>query len=254
MVEKATRIALSDHTYDGDEVIGTFTDNGEIIVAPAAGLPVSTPVSLSQIQTHLGHPVSLKDGRVMDMSKQTGAVSLANCAGKVWGQSLDFVDQGSGMDTTKWDWRRDGQSPAKTLRIEGERGNPMAYGSVGNKTSLSAPGAITGNGYFYADAVEHEFSFEWDVYQKSNSQHNADMFVALWGYSSGYLSGSRLDAVAYQKFNTMNAPTGSKSYTFYVNPSYRHMVVNFTWWVPEYNGVLENITCRIKNARVTRKK
>ena len=254
MAEKAIQIALSDHIYEGDEVIGTFTDNGEIIVAPAAGLPVSTPVSLSQIQTHLGHPVSLKDGRVMDMSKQTGAVSLATCAGKVWGQSLDSVDHGSGMDTTKWDWRRDGKEPAKTLRVEGARGNPMAYGSVGNKTSLTSPGAISGNGYFYADAVEHEFSFEWDNYQKSNSQHNADMFVALWGYTSGYLSGSRIDSVTYQKFNSLNAPTGSQSHTFYVNPSYRHMVVNFTWWVPEYTGVLENITCRIKNARVTRKK
>ena len=254
MAEKAIQIALSDHIYEGDEVIGTFTDNGEIIVAPAAGLPVSTPVSLSQIQTHLGHPVSLKDGRVMDMSKQTGAVSLATCAGKVWGQSLDSVDHGSGMDTTKWDWRRDGKEPAKTLRIEGARGNPMAYGSVGNKTSLAAPGAISGNGYFYADAVEHEFSFEWDNYQKSNSQHNADMFVALWGYTSGYLSGSRIDSVTYQKFNSLNAPTGSQSHTFYVNPSYRHMVVNFTWWVPEYTGVLENITCRIKNAKVVRKR
>ena len=254
MVEKATQIALSDHTYDCGEVIGTFTDNGEIIVAPAAGLPVSTPVSLSQIQGHLGHPVSLKDGRVMDMSKQTGAVSLATCAGKVWGQSLDSVDYGNGMDTTKWDWRRDGQQPASTLRVEGVRGDPMAYGSVGNRTSQTSPGAITGNGYFYADAVEHEFSFAWDSYSKSNSSHNADMFFALWGYTSGYLSGNRLDAVAYQKFNTTNAPTGSKSYTFYVNPSYRHMVVNFTWWVPEYNSVLENITCRIKNARVTRKK
>ena len=248
------------HKIVDGETVGTIVGiDGQPIVGEMVNIPVSGPISLSQIGQHLlnQNKMWMDNGYMKDLAQRPERTQvLSNYYGAAWGSPHTTIDMcAGGMAVYKWDWRYDGDSNTSGAgnSTTGAWGTTSHFAELKNKSSMSAPGAYSGNGYFRNKGSQtYRLTFSWDRYSKTNSTHQSYMGVAVWGYKNGYLNGARTDLVAYQNFNATNNRSGTKSYNFSGNSSYSHTVVNFTWWCPEWKGETEGIECSILNAKVAR--
>lgn len=249
-----------DHTLVDGEYIGNIVgEDGKPIVGEMINVPVSGPLSLSDIGQHLlnQNKMWMDNGYMKDLAQRPERTQvLSNYYGAAWGSPHTTIEMGAGgMTVYKWDWRYDGDPNTSGAgnSTTGPWGDTTHYAELNNRSSMASPGAYGGNGYFQNKSGQtYTLTFSWDQYRKTNSAHRSYMAIAVWGYQYGYLNGGRRELVAYTNFNPSNTPSGTKSYSFSGNNSYSHTVVNFTWWCPGWNGVTEGIKCAIIDAKVRR--
>lgn len=254
-----------DHSFVDGKLVGHVVgEDGEPVTAVDPEtmeklIPISGPITLSSVGDALGkQPITMASNESRDLIQQAGTVKMTQFYGAAWGAPFPTIEQGAGgMTISKWDWRYDGDPAISGAgnSTTGTYGAAEHFAQARNNSGMSAPGAYTGNGYFVVTASGqslHRLTFDWSRYNKSNSQHTAYMAVAVLGYTNGYLNGTRDERLKFTNFNTMNLPSGSGSYEFYLSDYYKHVVVNFSWWCPGYSSAIEGIECAIKNCKVTR--
>lgn len=255
-----------DHTAEGDELIGSFTDLGAVIQEDRSKVPMSGPISLSQLGNHLGqgNKMWLGNGYLKDLiQKPATKKSLSEFYGSAWGQPHTGTNQGSGMSIVKWDWRFDGNGNVDVTEksLGGGWGSTKATCAVYNNASCTGPAAYSGNGYGKMEEGRYTLTFNWSDYQAFvpdfGVNTESDCYVAVWGYTNGYLNGLRNELVKYQRVRNNNNASGSRSISFTVYRTEPHMVVNFAWWCDKWggdHGVLkkEGVKCSISNAKVVR--
>lgn len=247
-----------DHELVDGELVGTFVNDViELDVDEYTNLPLTGAISLSQVGDQLNvspFPMGCDESR--NLVQNTGAIPMSQYRGAAWGLPYKAIEQGAGgMTVNKWDWRYDGDPNISGAgnSTTGQPGNSSHFADAKNNPGMSQPGAYTGNGYFINRSTQrYRLDFEFNRYSKTKSYHTSRMLIAVLGYPSGYLSGTRRELLAFTDFNATNAPSGSRSYEFSGNTSYKHAVVNFNWWCPGWSGEQEGIECAIVNAKVTR--
>ena len=257
-MDNESPIIFADHDYVGDEVIGTYAPGGNPIVAPAIGMPVDLPLSTANIKQHLGISTFslLGDEARILLQRETGQIKLTDLKARIWGQSNSQVVDGSlvSMTTLKWDWRIDGNQNINVLSksVTGNPGGSVSKANVQNRSTVTTPSALSGNGYAYMDSGFHTLNFKFSNFTRTNSQHKARIDIAVFGYANGYLSGDRKVLVPETDINTTGNPYGERTYEFYVNSFWPHVVINFEWWVPTWSGKTEGVGCDITDAKVVR--
>ena len=253
-----------DHTLVDGKLVGNVLgpDGKPITMAETrSGPPISGPIKLSDIGQHLlgQNKMWMDNGYMKDLAQRPERTQvLSNYYGAMWGSphtTIQSQTDGQTMKVYTWDWRYDGSPNLSGAGFEttGPWGDTTHYAEIRNRSSMTAPGAFTGNGYFLvSNGHKYTASFNFDRYRKTHSSHTANMAFTVLGYPNGYLNGSRIEYVAYQNFNPTNNPSGTRSYTFTGSRSYKHCVINFNWWCPAYSGATEGIECAIIDAKVTR--
>jgi len=253
-----------DHELVDGELVGTYVNEGadvepaDLEVGEYTNLPLNGPIALGSVGTQLfGSPaISMGSDEARALVQKTGTISMSNFYGAMWGSPHKTIDQGAGgMTVNKWDWRYDGDPSISGAgnSTTGQPGDTTHFADIKNNPGMSAPGAYTGNGYFInRSGQRYRLDFDFNNYNKTNSQHTSRMLISVLGYPNGYLNGARRELLAFTDFNPVNAPSGSRSYEFSGNTSYKHAVVNFNWWCPGWNGVQQGIQCAIIDAKVTR--
>ena len=255
-----------DHTAEGDELIGNVLDDGAVIQEERSNVPLSGAISLSQLGNHLGqgNRMWLGNGYMKDLIQRPAAKkSLSEFYGAAWGQPHTGIDQGAGMNIVKWDWRFDGNGNVDVTEknLSGSWGSTKASCAVYNNSSCTGPAAYSGNGYGKMEEGRYTLTFNWSDYQRFvpslGVSTESDCYVAVWGYTNGYLNGSRAELVKYQKVKNASGTSGSRSINFVLQNSTPHMVVNFAWWCDKWGGshgqlAKEGIKCSISNAKVVR--
>ena len=255
-----------DHTRQGDELIGSFTDDGAVIQGERTNVPLSGPISLSNLGQHLlgQNNIALGSNYLKDLIQNpVPTQSLSQFYGAAWGQPHTGIDQGAGMSIVKWDWRFDGDGRVDVTEktLGGSWGSTKATAAVYNNSGCTGPSAITGNGYGRMEEGLYTLTFDYSDYSKFvpnlGTDTESDMYVAVWAYTNGYLNGNRIESVKYQKVKKTSGTSGSRSINFTIYNSAPHMVVNFAWWCDKWGGshglqAKEGIKCSISNAKVVR--
>ena len=259
-------IEYRDHVWDGEDFVGDFTDDGSVVQAERSTLPMSGRISLSSIGQHLigQDRMWMSNGYMKDLiQRPNDPFALSMYYGAAWGQPHTATWQGAGMDIVKWDWRFDGDSNVDVTAQEfsGSWGSTTALCACYNNANCTGPSAYSGNGYGLMEEGRYRLTFDWGDYQKFVPEFNvsteSDCYVAVWGYTNGYLNGARNELVKYQKVKNASGTSGSRTIDFILYKSQPHMVVNFSWWCDKWGGShgyfkKEGIKCSISNAKVVR--
>jgi len=99
------------------------------------------------------------------------------------------------------------------------------------------PAAIGVNGWWYASDVGEDNTYEanWTVATTSDWEEGSQIWGTLFGYRYGYLDGDR-EEYSMQIIDDAKANRIYKwNDTFTVSPDFRHMLQNWTVFMPGYN-------------------
>ena len=184
----------------------------EITSREIAGLTLGSPNSTVSLVSTPSRWVS---------EKPSGDVAYSDFNGKAWRQGA-----GSGY-TIGADKRYDGYySPGSVIETSTDRYNIRH--EMTQFPNGEYKGSLQANSYFYSEPRELYLSgkFEANVIDRfSGREHYAYLYV--WGYSSGYLSGSRVSIWSDSR------EFGVRTYTrspFTVRAGYPYIVLNFGTW------------------------
>lgn len=114
--------------------------------------------------------------------------------------------------------------------VDEERGKYFAL-RINQQARDETPGAIGCNGWWYADEVgpENMYRIKCTLEAKEDFEHTALLGCYVLGYKYGYLDGPRKE---YMIIVDHFEPNEKRSFdeTFYVDPNYRHVVMNYMVW------------------------
>lgn len=186
--------------------------------------------------------------------KSSGNVAYSDFRNWCWSQGRDTQQQQSGGTVLPYslDTRADGSSFSGGFKWRTGLSGGLPYWECEAKpNNPSSSGSLTAQSYFVADRTStHTLTFTGYGIRDSNRAFLEQECYVIQ-FSAGYLSGNRTNLTGA---TVIDAPTGgtTKNYSVTFNPSTGHYVTPvFSLRWPAWGDLLERVTLRISNARIT---
>lgn len=198
------------------------------MTSPTTGEVTSSQISMSTNGSPNGSVSLVSAPSRFVAEKDSGEIAYSDFRGKAWRQGA-----GSPLPVG-YDPRKEGYY-SKPSYIEGSTGYIKIRQEMNDFYNGEYKGTLQANSFFYSPPGDLYFSGEFQAgYQDNFSGRQKYGYLYIWGYSSGYLSGSRVSIFQLQRewgVKTINREKMT------VPSGYPYVVMNFGTWADGKNTI-----------------
>jgi len=218
---------------------------------------VVPPISLKEIQYNFGKPLTtdvdnkMRYVRDFNQLEDGEEFSLLDYNGQAFGSQYSFMSRSPGE--SYWQYHGsvyelplDESDRRITDQCDAEKSDAKMFDKEGIGRHIEIdmyqravdfkPAAVGVNGWWYASDVGEENVYEanWTIATTSDWEEGSQIWGMLFGYRYGYLDGERVNYSIQKIENAKANRVYQWNDRFTVNRDFRHMLQNWTVWMPGY--------------------